>query len=76
MKKHLDDIPELTESQIKNAITVAERHKRGRPRGSNKSSINVRIDNDILKWLKRGGRGYQTKLNEMLRKIMELTHKS
>jgi uncharacterized protein (DUF4415 family) len=75
MKKKFDDIPHLTENQILNAPTGAERRKRGRPPGSNKTQINVRIDNDILKWLKRAGRGYQTKLNEVLRKIMELSNK-
>jgi uncharacterized protein (DUF4415 family) len=36
-----------------------------------KKTINVRIDADILEWLKRGGRGYQTRMNAILREAME-----
>jgi uncharacterized protein (DUF4415 family) len=30
----------------------------------------VRLDADVLAWLKAGGRGYQTKLNTILRQAM------
>jgi uncharacterized protein (DUF4415 family) len=32
--------------------------------------VNVRIDADIIEWLKAGGSGYQTRMNEILRKEM------
>lgn len=32
-----------------------------------KTDIHTRIDNDNLEWLKRGGRGYQTRLNNVIR---------
>lgn len=32
-----------------------------------KTSINIRIDSDVLAWFKAQGKGYQTKINEVLR---------
>ena len=36
----------------------------------NKERITVRIDNDILAWLKSQGPGYQTRMNAILRSYM------
>jgi uncharacterized protein (DUF4415 family) len=65
---HDDDNPPLTSAQFAQAV----RH-RGRPRGSRKARVTVRIDNDVVMWLKRGGRGYQTRINDLLRLAMERT---
>jgi len=35
-----------------------------------KQSTTVRIDADVLAWLKSQGRGYQTRLNQILREAM------
>jgi uncharacterized protein (DUF4415 family) len=35
-----------------------------------KASVTVRLDADVLAWLKNGGRGYQTRLNALLRQLM------
>jgi len=35
-----------------------------------KETITVRLDSDILHWLKKDGKGYQSRLNLMLRKEM------
>lgn len=35
-----------------------------------KTQLTTRIDADVLAWLKAGGRGYQTKLNAILRQAM------
>lgn len=35
-----------------------------------KKSITAKIDTDILAWLKKDGRGYQTRMNAILRKAM------
>lgn len=56
---NFDDIPELTEEDF------ARGHfKYWKPV---KKSITVRIDLDNLTWLKGAGKGYQTRLNEVLR---------
>jgi uncharacterized protein (DUF4415 family) len=59
----LSDIPEATEKFWKNAI----RNPWYRPR---KQQVTLRIDADVLAWLKHGGRGYQSRLNSVLRNAM------
>lgn len=34
---------------------------------SNKTHLSIRLDDDIVKWFKKFGRGYQTKINAVLR---------
>jgi len=36
-----------------------------------KKSLTVRLDADVLAWLKSQGAGYQTRLNALLRQAME-----
>jgi uncharacterized protein (DUF4415 family) len=54
------DIPPLPESFWKNAI----RNPFYRPV---KQQLTVRLDADVVAWLRRRGRGYQTRLNQVLR---------
>jgi hypothetical protein len=35
-----------------------------------KKSVTIRLDGDVLKWLKGYGRGYQTRVNMLLRRAM------
>lgn len=35
-----------------------------------KETVTVRLDADVLHWLKQGGKGYQSRLNGILRKEM------
>jgi uncharacterized protein (DUF4415 family) len=37
----------------------------------NKRPVTIRVDADVLAWLKRQGRGYQTRINKLLREAME-----
>ena len=57
------DIPEVTEERMKTAI----RHRFYRPV---KQQITARLDSDVLHWLKSEGKGYQSRMNEILRKEM------
>jgi uncharacterized protein (DUF4415 family) len=57
------DIPPLPESFWRNAI----RNPFYRPV---KQQLTVRLDADVVAWLRRQGRGYQTRLNQVLRKAM------
>ena len=59
----LSDIPEATEKFWKNAI----RNPWYRPR---KQQVTLRIDADVLAWLRRDGKGYQSRLNGLLRNAM------
>jgi len=57
------DIPGITD------WSGAERGKFYRPI---KEAVTVRLDADVLHWLKKDGKGYQNRLNAILRKEMEM----
>jgi uncharacterized protein (DUF4415 family) len=57
------DIPPLDEVFWKNAV----RNPFYRP---TKTSTTVRLDSDVLEWFKRQGKGYQTRINAVLREAM------
>jgi uncharacterized protein (DUF4415 family) len=57
------DIPPLSENFWKKAV----RNPFYRPV---KQQLTVRLDSDVVAWLRRQGRGYQTRLNGVLRKAM------
>lgn len=57
------DIPELTEEQW----ATARRLRLYRP---NKRQVTARLDGDVLAWLKADGRGYQSRMNAILRREM------
>lgn len=41
-----------------------------------KKSLTIRIDADVLAWVKRQGKGYQTRINRYLREKMQGSNKS
>ncbi|AYL64213.1 BrnA antitoxin family protein [Citrobacter youngae] len=57
------DIPATEDEQW----SEANRGKFFRPL---KTQASVRIDADVMEWLKRPGKGYQTRLNAILREAM------
>ena len=57
------DIPEWIEEQWKNAA-------RGRFYRPIKKQITARLDADVLDWLKKQGKGYQSRMNAILRREM------
>lgn len=57
------EIPPLGDGFWKNAV----RNPFYRP---NKTSTTVRIDSDVLHWLRAQGRGYQSRINAILRREM------
>ena len=57
------DIPPLDESFWANAV----RNPFYRPA---KKQTSVRIDSDVLAWLRSKGKGYQTRMNQILREAM------
>ena len=57
------DIPRLNESFWKNAVP----NPFYRPV---KQQLTVRLDADVISWLRGQGKGYQTRLNHMLREAM------
>lgn len=61
----LDDSPELDDAFFKNA----------RLQLPSKQAVTMRLDSDVLTWFKQQGKGYQTRINQLLRKYME-THQT
>ncbi len=56
------DIPPLDKSCLKKATTAWPPAKK---------QLTIRLDADVLTWLKGHGRGYQTRINRILRVVME-----
>lgn len=63
------DIPALTDEQLKNAM-------RGQFYRPVKRQITARVDADVLDWLKSQGKGYQSRINAILRREMLSSIKS
>jgi len=40
-----------------------------------KETVTIRLDADVLDWLKQGGKGYQTRVNMILRAVKEQKRK-
>ncbi len=57
------DIPELDETFWQNAELVVP---------DNKERITLRVDRDILEYFRRGGQGYQTRINAVLRAYVQM----
>jgi uncharacterized protein (DUF4415 family) len=58
----LSDIPELDESFFERETV---------PFPPSKKQLTIRLDEDIVEWLKAQGRGYQTRINAILRAYYE-----
>ena len=68
-----DDAPELTKDWFAKAAlmqgeTVVRRG--GRPRGSDKEQVTLRLDKAILAHFRASGPGWQTRVNEALRRML------
>jgi uncharacterized protein (DUF4415 family) len=59
----LSDIPEWTAEDFKNAV-------RGKYYRPVKAQVTTKLDADVIAWLKAGGKGYQTRMNAILRREM------
>ncbi len=57
------DIPELPPSAWRDAV-------RGRFYRPVKQAVSLRLDADVVAWLKKAGKGYQTRANHILRERM------
>ena len=57
------DLPEWTEEMWKRAV-------RGKFYRPVKKAVSLRLDADVIAWLKKDGKGYQTRANRVLREKM------
>jgi len=56
------DLPPLDRTFLKKATTAWPPAKK---------QLTIRLDADVLAWLKAHGKGYQTRINRILRVVME-----
>jgi len=62
----LSDSPEVTPEMFAKAIL-----RKGLNPVVRKTQITLRIDEDVLSWFRRQGRGYQTRINTLLKAYKE-----
>jgi uncharacterized protein (DUF4415 family) len=60
------DIPEISPEQFARAVV-----RRGLKPSAAKAQLTIRVDRDVLEWYRQKGRGYQTRINKLLRAYME-----
>src|ERR1700761_5873527 len=73
-----DEIPELSDADFARGVwhrggKPLPHGPRGRPRSGNpKQPISLRLDPDVLAHYRRSGRGWQSRINAVLRKAAKL----
>jgi len=61
---NFEDIPRLTNDQLANMVRLRD----ARPR---KVAVSVRLDPQVVNWLKAKGAGHLTRINDILTNLME-----
>ena len=61
---NLEDIPRLTDEQLANMVRLRD----ARPP---KVAVSVRLDAQVLDWLRSKGEGHLTRINDILANLME-----
>jgi uncharacterized protein (DUF4415 family) len=59
------DVPELSDDFFEQAVLWPGKKKQ----------ITIRLDPDIVDFFKRSGQGYQSRINNVLRRYMEVRHR-
>ncbi len=62
------DIPEITDEMWENAVIM-------RPEDWKKRQLTLRLDPDIIDFFKAQGKGYQTRMNDVLRAYVDAVKK-
>jgi len=58
--------PEITPEMFAKAVV-----RRGLKPAPRKQQVTIRLDGDVLEWFRAQGKGYQTRINSLLRAYME-----
>jgi uncharacterized protein (DUF4415 family) len=66
---NFEDIPRLTDEQLANMVRLRD----ARPR---KVAVSVRLDPQVLSWLRSKGEGHLTRINDILTNLMEAEHRA
>ncbi|HEX5231024.1 MAG TPA: BrnA antitoxin family protein [Bradyrhizobium sp.] len=69
-----DDAPELDDEWFERAeLRVGDKIiRRGRPAGSSKNLVSLRLDKEVIDHFRSTGPGWQTRMNDVLRKAAGL----
>jgi len=70
-----DDAPHLTKEWFDRADLYHgdKLIRRGRPKAANpKEAVNIRLDAEVLEHFRKSGPGWQTRINDALRKVVGL----
>lgn len=71
-----DDAPELGREWFDKAAMKVDgkpvARRRGRPAGSDKEQVTLRLDTAVLERFRSAGPGWQTRINDALRKAVSL----
>ncbi len=69
-----DDAPELDDEWFAKADFKIGRQvvRKGRPPGSTKQPVSLRLDPEVIAYFRKSGPGWQTRMNDMLRKAAGL----
>lgn len=62
------DIPRLTDEQLSRMVRFRDVRR--------KVPVSVRLDPQVLDWLKSKGEGHLTRINDILMNLMEAEHRS
>lgn len=62
----LSDIPKISPEMFTRAVV-----RKGLKPVEPKKQVTLYLDADVLSWFKAQGRGYQTRINELLREYMK-----
>ena len=60
------DVPVITPAQFARAVV-----RKGLKPVKPKALVTLRIDKDVLDWFRKQGRGYQTRINALLRAYVD-----
>jgi len=66
-----DDAPAWTPEMFARAVV-----KRGLDSSTRKTLLSLRIDSDVVEWFRAQGRGYQSRMNALLRAYMDAHRQS
>ena len=65
------DDTQLTQLPLPHMLEPPKR-SRGKQKAPRKQDIHIRLDTDVIEYFKRGGRGWQTRINDSLREIVDV----
>lgn len=77
-QRDYDEIPELTDEDFARGVwhIGGVPASRGRPKSkAPKRAVSLRLDEDVVAYFRRSGRGWQSRINAALRKAAKLPDK-